>query len=93
MSVVMVDAMSTSTKLLSLGSNTPTPSALYGAKMTLPLLAAAAPLNLLSVEMVDADVHQHEAVVARVEHSHAVRINGAKMTLPLPAVAAPPNLR
>ena len=46
--------MSTSTKLLSLGSNTPTPSALNGAKMTLPLLAAAAPPNFQSVEMVDA---------------------------------------
>ena len=38
--------MSTSAKLLSLGSNTPTPFALKGAKMILPLLAAAAPENL-----------------------------------------------
>ena len=41
----MVALMSTSAKLLSLGSNTPTPSALKGAKMILPLLAAAAPMN------------------------------------------------
>ena len=47
----MVASMSTSAKLLSIGSNTPTPSALSGAKMILPLLAAAAPVNLKSEEM------------------------------------------
>ena len=35
------------------GSKTPTPSALNGAKTILPLLAAAAPMNFSSVEMVE----------------------------------------
>ena len=52
-SVEMVELMSTKAKLLSLGSNTPTPSALRGAKMILPLLAVAAPKNFESVEMVE----------------------------------------
>ena len=34
---------------------------------------------------------QAEAVVARIEHSHTVRVRGAKMILPLLAVAAPKN--
>ena len=51
--VAMVELMSTSAKLLSLGSNTPTPSALVGANMILPLLAVAAPKNLRFVEMVE----------------------------------------
>ena len=51
--VEMVELMSTSAKLLSVGSNTPTLSALLGAKIILPLLAVAAPLNFLSVEMVE----------------------------------------
>jgi len=49
----MVELMSTSAKLLSLGSNTPTPSAFAGAKTILPLLAVAAPRNFKSVEMVE----------------------------------------
>jgi len=58
--------------------------------MILPLLAVAAPRNLKSVEMVDADVHQREAVVGRVKHSHAVRIIGREDDLAVAnAVAAP----
>ena len=42
----IVALMSTNEKALVVGLNTPTPSALYGAKTTRPLLAVAAPLKL-----------------------------------------------
>ena len=43
---LIVALMSTNVKALFTGSKTPTPSALYGAKMIFPLEAAAAPMNL-----------------------------------------------
>ena len=49
----MVELMSTSSKLLSVGSNTPTPCAFKGAKMTLPSPASAAPENFQLREIVE----------------------------------------
>ena len=84
--------MSTSAKLLSLGSNTPTPSALFGAKMILPLLAVAAAPKFALVEMVELMSTSAKLLSLGSNTPTPSAIFGAKMTLPLPAAAAPPNL-
>jgi hypothetical protein len=73
-------------------SNIPKPSAADGTKMTLPLLAVAAPWNLLSVEMVELMSTSAKLLSLGSNTPTPSALYGAKMTLPLPADAAPMKL-
>ena len=83
--------MSTSVKLLSVASKTPTPFALLGAKMTLPLLAVAAPTNLFSIDVEMVLLMSTSVKLLSVGSNTPTpsALKGAKMTLPLLAVVAP----
>lgn len=87
-SLVMCELISTSSKLWSLGSKTPTPSAFMGAKMTFPLFAVAAPLNFHSIVMCELMFTSSKLLSRGSKTPTPFACAGAKTTLPSFASAA-----